>query len=180
MIRINLLPREERKRRTVPNISLFVGGGVACVLVVLMVFVWWTLRTQIRALEVRTQNVREEIRRTQEIIKDVEKGLAEKKVLEERLNVIARLEASQKGPVRLLDGISTALPREVWLTNLTTAGSRLTLQGISFTNFGVADFMTNLGKLSPLLKEIELSFTERTAVQKVPLERFEITARSSS
>ena len=180
MIRINLLPREERTRQAGPSPWLFIGPAGSCALIALMVFAWWTLHSQVSALQARTLIVREEIRRTQEIIKEVEKGLAEKKLLQDRLNVIARLEASQKGPVKLLDGISNALPREVWLTNLATTSNRLTLQGISFTNFGVADFMTNLAKLSPFVQNVELSFTERTSVQTVPVERFEITATTSS
>ena len=110
-------------------------------------------------------------------IKKVEQFRADKRRLEERVQVVRRLAAEQEGPVHLLDQVSRALPEEVWLTGLAKARDKLTLQGYAFSNFGIANFMTELGKSRPLsIKRVELSFSEKAAVERVPVERFEITA----
>ena len=108
-------------------------------------------------------------------IKKVEQFLSEKKRLEERLRVVAKLAAEQEGPVRLLAQLSRALPEEVWLTGMNKTKERLVLQGYAFSNFGIANFMTELGKLQPMLRNVELTFSEKATVERVPLERFEIT-----
>ncbi|MBI2080616.1 MAG: PilN domain-containing protein, partial [candidate division NC10 bacterium] len=80
-------------------------------------------------------------------------------------------------PVRLMDQISRQLPNEVWLTGLRETGGRVTLQGFAFTDFAIAEYMTRLKRDGGLFSEVELSFSERTEVQKVPVKRFELTLR---
>ena len=75
----------------------------------------------------------------------MDKFQAEKKRLEEKIKVIETLVVAQGGPVRLLDEVSKALPNEVWLTTFNRVGKRLEIGGIAFSNFSVANFMTNLG-----------------------------------
>jgi type IV pilus assembly protein PilN len=90
--------------------------------------------------------------------------------------VVAKLTAEQGGPVRLLDQVSRVLPEEVWLTGMNKVRDKLVLQGYAFSNFGVANFMTALGTVQPPLRNVELTFSEKAAVERVPVERFEITA----
>jgi len=97
--------------------------------------------------------------------------------LEEKIKTIDRLIAGQTGPVRLMDQISRQLPSEVWLTGLKEAGGRVTLQGYAFTDFAIAEYMTRLRRDAGLFTEVELSFSERAEVQKLPVKRFELTLK---
>jgi type IV pilus assembly protein PilN len=59
--------------------------------------------------------------------------------------VIKELERNKTGPVRLLDEIATAVPKDkLWLTSLKESGGMLTLTGTAMDNETVALFMTNL------------------------------------
>ena len=176
MIKINLLPKERRGRST-PVGRPIIYVAVGCLVVLGGMFTgWWWLNGQVRDLQQGIAQKRMELERYKNEIKKVEQYQAEKKRLEERLRVVAKLATEQEGPVRLLDQLSRALPEEVWLTGMTKTREKLVLQGYAFSNFGIANFMTELGKLQPALHNVELTFSEKSNVERVPVERFEITA----
>lgn len=176
MIKINLLPKE-RRRRALSMGRPVLTGVLVCVVVLLgMLGAWWWLEGQVQALQQDIRQKSAELERYKNEIKKVEQFLSEKKRLEERLQVVAKLAAEQEGPVRLLDQLSRVLPDEVWLTGMNKTKEKLTLQGYAFSNFGIANFMTELGKLQPMLRNVELTFSEKATVERVPVERFEITA----
>jgi type IV pilus assembly protein PilN len=178
MITINLLPKDRRRGRGV-SLSRPVLIGVLGVVIVAAGLVWyWThLDGQIQSLQQQVEQSQEELKRYEGEIKRVDQFRADKKRLEERLQVVAKLTAEQEGPVRLLDAVSRILPDEVWLTGMNKTKDRLVLQGFAFSNFGIASFMTELGKLQrPAVRNVELTFSEQATVERVPVERFEVTA----
>jgi type IV pilus assembly protein PilN len=175
MIKINLLPREERRRRAPMNTTFLLGIVGAAVLCLAMGYGWFWLNGEVGRLQEDIQRTQAELRRFDELAKQVDKFQAQKKLLEEKLKVIQALMVAQGGPVRLLDEVSKALPNEVWLTAFTRAGKRLDISGIAFSNFNVATLMTNLGQNSTLISAVDLVVSEKTIVEQVPVERFMIT-----
>jgi type IV pilus assembly protein PilN len=174
MIKINLLPREERKRRTQVNPAVLLGVLGAVVVVLAMGYGWYWLNGEVNRLQSDIQATQAELKRFEELAKQVDKFQAEKKRLEEKIKVIETLVVAQGGPVRLLDEVSKALPNEVWLTTFNRVGKRLEIGGIAFSNFSVANFMTNLGA-SALIANVDLVVSEKAVVEQVPVERFNIT-----
>jgi type IV pilus assembly protein PilN len=175
MIKINLLPREERKRRAPMNTTLLLGIVGAAVTCLAMAYGWFWLHGEVGRLQEDIQRTQAELKRFEELAKQVDKFQAEKKRLEEKLKIIQALVLAQGGPVRLLDEVSKALPNEVWLTALSRTGKRMDISGIAFSNFNVATLMTNLGQASPLISSVDLVVSEKTLVEQVPVERFTIT-----
>lgn len=176
MIKINLLPHVSRKKAAVNRQAQLAGlGGVAVVLVLL--YAWWSMVSDSRELRSKIEQTQQELKRYEEVAKKVAQFEADKKRLEEKIKTIDRLIASQTGPVRLMDQISRQLPSEVWLTGLREAGGRITLQGYAFTDFAIAEYMTRLQRDAGLFSEVELSFSERGEVQKIPVKRFELTLK---
>ncbi|RPH99165.1 MAG: hypothetical protein EHM71_13420 [Zetaproteobacteria bacterium] len=175
MIKINLLPREERKRHAPANTKVLLGIAAAFVLLAAMGYGWYWLNGEVNRLQADIQRTQAELKRFEELAKQVDKFQAEKKRLEEKIKVIATLTAAQGGPVRLLDEISKALPSEVWLTAFTRTGKKLDISGIAYSNFSVANFMTNLSSASGLIANVDLVVSEKATVEQVPVERFSIT-----
>lgn len=173
MIRINLLPKVGRRTGT-RDWKSAAGGAVALLVLGGMIFMWWTVTSQARTLQGRIVSMQAEIKKLEAVAKKVDKFKADKKMLEERIKVIKTLLASQSVPVHLLQALNDQLPEEVWLNGVTKTGGRLVIRGYSFTDFGIANFMTRLGRTAPLLRNVELVVSEQTEVQKVPLKKFEI------
>jgi Tfp pilus assembly protein PilN len=176
MIKINLLPREERARSAPLPTTLILGMACGVVLLLAMGIGWFWLNGEVAHLESTIKQTQEELRRFDELAKQVDRFRAEKKRLEEKIKIIETLVAAQGGPVQILDEVSKALPTEVWLTALNRTGKRLEISGIAFSNFSVATLMTNLGNASKLLTNVDLVIAEKTKVEEVPVERFTITA----
>lgn len=175
MIRINLLPKEQRRRKVSFNWLTPLLASVGIVLLVGMGYGWWTLSGRIEALRLEVQQARQELQRLSDQAKEVDRLEGVKKGLEERQQVISQILTSKQGPAKLLDELSRMLPNEIWLTSLAKTKDQLVIQGYAFSNFGVANLMTSLQKSAPLFQRVELSFSEKAQVGQVPVERFEIT-----
>lgn len=177
MIKINLLPREERRRKirvqvpqaaTVTLIILLVVGG--------MWTYWRSLKWELARLRVDIADTRSAIAREKQIVQLVEQYERDKKQLQERLVLIQRLVNAQGVAVRLLDGISQAVPDDLWLAGINKVSGRLVLQGYAYSHFAVANLMLALERLRPLIVGVELNLIERQLYENKPIERFEIVA----
>lgn len=175
MIKINLLPREERKRHAPVNPKLLLVGLAVVIAFLGLGYGWYWLNGEVNRLQTEIQQTQAELKRFEELAKQVDKFQAEKKRLEEKLKIIQALMLAQGGPVRLLDEVSKALPGEVWLTGFTRNGRKLDISGIAYSNFNIATFMTNLGNASPLISNVDLVVSEKAVIEQVPVERFSLT-----
>jgi Tfp pilus assembly protein PilN len=176
MIKINLLPREERRRK----IKVKVPQAAIVALVVLalggMWWYWWSVKGDIGRLRADAAATRSEIARNKQIVQLIEQYERDKKLLQERLTLIQRLVSAQGSAVRLLDGISQAVPDDVWLAGVSKVSGKLVVQGYASSHFAVANLMLALERLRPLIVGVELSIIERQVHENKPIERFEIIA----
>ena len=176
MIKINLLPREERVRRTPINISIILAGIGVVVVLLAMVYGWYWLNGDVQRLEAAIRQAQADAKRYDDLAKQVDMFRAEKKRLEEMIKIINTLVAAQGSPVQVLDEVSKALPNEVWLTSFNRTGKKLEISGIAYTNFNVASLMTNLSHAPNILKNVDLVVSEKTVIEDQSVERFTITA----
>ncbi|MGH9364811.1 MAG: PilN domain-containing protein [Thermoanaerobaculia bacterium] len=160
MIRINLLTEAKaaaarKKAPILPtgarlNNLLFVGGVVAGAVGCL---VWGLVQIHTKhQLDDKIATERLEADRLKAVIEEV-RGYEEKKAsLEAKISLINNLKTNQKGPVRLMDEVSKALPDLVWLSALDLAGDQITMKGKTLSPNAVATYLENLKK-SPFFAE---------------------------
>jgi type IV pilus assembly protein PilN len=176
MIKINLLPREERIRRAPLNTRLILAGVTVGVVLIAMAYGWYWLNGEVGRLQVAIRQAQADAKRFDGLAKQVDTFRAEKKRLEEMIKVIDTLVVAQGSPVQILDEVSKALPNEVWLTSLNRSGKKLEISGIAFSNFSVANLMTNLSRAPDLLKNVDLIVSEKTLIENQSVEKFTISA----
>jgi type IV pilus assembly protein PilN len=160
LIRINLLTeaRAAAARKKSPLLpsgarlnNLILLGGVAAGLLYIGVMAL-VLTSKSRNLNEEIARAQEEVARLKSIIDEV-KGYEDKKAsLEAKIQLINNLKTNQKGPVRLMDEISRALPDMVWLSELTVSGDQVALKGRTLSPNAVATYLENLKK-SPFFAE---------------------------
>jgi type IV pilus assembly protein PilN len=159
LIRINLLTEARatatRKTSLLPsgarlNNLILLGGVAAGILYIgIMALV---LHARSKNLDEEIARAQEEVARLKSIIDEV-KGYEDKKAsLEAKIKLINDLKTNQKGPVRLMDEISKALPDLVWLTNLDVSGNQITMRGRTMSPNAVSTYLENLKK-SPFFAE---------------------------
>lgn len=160
MIRINLLTEAKqaaakKKAPILPtgarlNNLLFIAGlslGILYIGIMSLI-----LTSKRRHLEEDVARARLEADRLKSIIEEVQ-GYEQKKAnLQAKIDLINNLKLNQKGPVRLMDEISKALPDLVWLTVLDVSGGQVTMRGRTLSPNAVSTYLENLKK-SPYFKE---------------------------
>ena len=176
MIKINLLPREERRRKVQVRVPQVAIVALAIVMAGAMGGYWRSVKGELKRLQADAAAARSEIAQNQQIVRLVEQYARDKKQLQDRLTLIQRLVTAQGASVRLLDGISQALPDDVWLAGVSKVSGKLVVQGYASSHFAVAHLMEALGRLKPIIGSVELVFTERQIFENRPVERFEISA----
>jgi type IV pilus assembly protein PilN len=160
LIRINLLTeaRAAAARKKSPflpsgarlNNLILLGGVVAGLLYIGIMALVLTSRN--KNLDEEIARAQEEVARLKSIIDEV-KGYEDKKAsLEAKIQLINNLKTNQKGPVRLMDEISKALPDLVWLSELTVSGDQVSVKGRTLSPNAVATYLENLKK-SPFFAE---------------------------
>jgi Tfp pilus assembly protein PilN len=168
MIRINLVSEGKRAVASKPTIGgmlasnsgnlaqwLFFGlVGVA----VLGVVIWWAvLNNKISSKQEEVAIAQKEVDELAPIIKEVEEFKAKKAELQRKVSVINNLKARQKGPVRVMDEVSKALPELLWLTRMQVQATKIIVSGQAFNTNAVANFIENLDRVpefqEPILQD---------------------------
>jgi len=160
VIRINLLTEAKaaaarKKTPMLPtgarlNNLLFIAGIALGVLYLVVMGI--TLTNKRRNLDEEIGKARIEADRLKSIIAEVKGYETKKASLEEKINLINELKTNQKGPVRLMDEVSRALPDLVWLSALEASGNAVTLKGKTLSPNAVATYLENIKK-SPFFAE---------------------------
>jgi type IV pilus assembly protein PilN len=176
MIRINLLPFREARRRAELRDQL---GLVALALVIsaglcVMLQIWSS--TRVRSARNEVTRLEKKIADYEPEMKQLREFEAKKAEVERKLGVIRGLEKSRTGPVRALDELASSTPDRVWLTSLTAKGSTMDLSGFSLDNEVVADFLTALDS-SEQFGSVDLQGTEFVQRDGVRLNQFTLKAR---
>jgi type IV pilus assembly protein PilN len=160
LIRINLLTEAKaaaarKKAPLLPtgarlnNVLFFGGFALGLLYVVIMGLTLLSRRSQ---LDDEIVKARLEADRLKSIIEEVKEYEDKKASLEAKIQLINSLKTNQKGPVRLMDEISKALPDLVWLTLLEVSGNTVTMRGKTLSPNAVATYLENLKK-SPFFAE---------------------------
>ena len=179
MIRINLLPvREERRRADLRQYAVLLAATVLG-LVVALGFFHWKVQSDIGEAAQQVAATKHEIERFGPQLKQVEAYRTTKAQIEQKLDVIEGLEDSRSGPVHLLDELATHSPERLWITRIQAAAGKISIQGMSLDNELVAAFLTALNG-SPYFREVELKRTEATEQDGFKLNHFELTAAITS
>ena len=156
MIRINLLPHreEKRKQRKAAFIALLVLSGVIGAGIVLMVGVY-----NARAIAVQEQ--RNAVLQTAIAALDVKIALIatlkqEINALKARQQAVEDLQGDRNQPVYLLDELVRQTPEGVYLKGFRQDGQRVAVDGYAQSQERVSELLRNLSSASPWLERPDL------------------------
>lgn len=180
MIRINLLPKEERvstRRIAVPKLGTMAPVAVLAAVVAIVGATAALEQAKVSTLDRDVTELREEVRAIQPQVDRVKRLTAQREELERRLDVIRQLDEGRFLSVRVMDDASRQVPSYLWITALTQQGaSRISLTGVTFSNLIVADFMMRLER-SPMFADVDLTTTYRGEIDEREVVEFSVTAQ---
>lgn len=181
MIRINLLPREEVARRrkiALPNVGNFAPlvlvlaalGGIGAA---------HQLQTvRINDLEAVIADEEAEARKLAPEIAKIKRLNQQRQDLNDRLDVITRLDSDRYFRVHLMDELNRSLPDNMWLTRFEeVGGGSFAVEGVTFSNFLVSDFLQNITG-SPWFAGVDLLVAEKGEIGDVTVVKFKAQAKA--
>ncbi|MDO8299888.1 PilN domain-containing protein [Lacisediminimonas sp.] len=176
MIRINLLPhREARRRERKKNFQiLLVASAFFGALVVLGVGSYFG--TQISNQESRNAYIKAENARLDLQIKEIAALKQEIDALKARQQAVEDLQSDRNQPVYLLVELVKQVPEGIYLRTLKQTGQRVVLNGTAHSNERVSELLRNIGNSSSWLERPELVEIRATSVgSKDARKAFEFT-----
>ena len=166
MIRINLLPHREIKRKRQQKgffimLGVVVGIGAA---------IWFSMHTlfagQLEEQQQRNAYLDSEIALLDKQIDEIKKLKEQTSALLQRKKVVESLQENRAETVHLLDQLVRQLPDGVFLKNVSQKGDRVTISGFAQSNARVSTFMRNLESSAylekPSLVEIKAVVGEKS------------------
>jgi type IV pilus assembly protein PilN len=181
MIKINLLPREERiKRREfkLPQVStVCMVGGVALFAAAILV-TGLAQQQKIHSLKGKIAVANEESRKLAPQLAKIKEITREREEVDRRLGIIADLDRFRYYRVKLLNDVSVSLPSNCWLTGFAEmTPNQFSIDGVAFSNYTVADIMTNL-ETSPTVTKVDLTVAEKGKIKEREVMKFKLVANA--
>jgi type IV pilus assembly protein PilN len=151
VIRINLLPHREIRRKQQQQQFFVLFGGI----VVIGVGIWFIVHTYLdeqHDVQVsRNKYLQEEIVKLDKQIAEIQKLKEQTAALLARKRVVETLQGNRSETVHLLDQLVRQLPDGVYLKGVKQAGTRVTITGLTQSQARVSTLMRNL-ESSPQLE----------------------------
>lgn len=178
MIRMNLLPPEEKAQQRAPVDfklgELVIPLGLLVAVGLVIAGTAMSQRMAIGSLNESIAEVDAQSRTLAPQIERVNRLAQERAELDIRLGVIHRLQEGRTIGVRLMDELARCVPDHMWVTSaVQESPTLLSLEGATFSNLVVSDFMSRLER-SAMFAGVELEVAERTTVQDYDVVTFRL------
>ncbi|MBZ5536052.1 MAG: PilN domain-containing protein [Acidobacteriia bacterium] len=184
MIRINLLGERKKSFVTLkapsgpPKSSLLI-------LMLLLVFVaaaaylyqrYQMLNRELTTVQAQVIDAQAQKDKKQKLLKEIEGFEKRKSLLEARIAVIDELKRNQLGPIQWLNALSEAVDQSqtVWLLSVGQAEDHMTIEGLSTSLNGVANFVATL-KRSSAFTNVSINETAVTSISGMDGYTFSVT-----
>jgi type IV pilus assembly protein PilN len=164
MIRINLLPHREAKRKLKKTafVALLALGGILGVAVVLVVGGYNASRISIQnERNLVLKNANAELDKKIAAIATLKQEI---EALKARQQAVEDLQGDRNQPVYLLDELVKQTPSGVYLKAFRQDGQRVTLSGVAQSQERVAELLRNLSGASPWLERPDLTEVRAVAL----------------
>lgn len=171
MIRVNLLPHREEKRKARRQ-QFYAMSALVLVLAAVIWLLGYTLISGlISSQEEKNTFLKKEIAELDKQIDEIKKIKEQTSALISRKQVIESLQANRAETVYLFNELARQVPAGIYLRSIKQSGNKITLNGYSQSSARVSTLMRNLDE-SPLLERPELIEVKAATVDKRRLNEF--------
>jgi type IV pilus assembly protein PilN len=178
MIRVNLLPHREAKRKARQQQMVVITGAVAALGAVSVLAGYLVIGGMIDRQEQNNRFLKSEIAKLDKELEEI-KALKEKtQSLIDRKKVVEDLQSDRSQAVHLLDQMVRQLPGGMYLKAIKQTGRKVNVQGFTQSNARVSTLMRNL-EASPWLKNPQLIEIKATTVNNTRANEFSLDVEVS-
>lgn len=176
MIRINLLPHREEKRKARRQ-QFYALSGLVSVLAGVIWFLGFTvINGYIGGQDGKNNFLKKEIATLDKDIEEIKKLKEQTDALLSRKQVIESLQANRAETVYLFNELARLVPGGIYLRSVKQTGKQIALLGYAQSNTRVSTLMRNLDE-SPLLERPDLVEIKAATIDKRRLSDFSLTVQ---
>lgn len=180
MIRINLLGNVPKAaaRPWVPANQKSAAAGLAILILTAAGVggLWWQVSHEQMTVNHDITEAEAELTRLKTVSLMVDRAVAQKLELTERLGLIDRLHRTQRAPVELLQSVSRAVPDGLWLLELKQQGSAIQIEGRASSLTALTDFVERLQTSGRFEHPVDIVTTNMETVLEQSVVRFALKA----
>ena len=175
MIRINLLPKEEKPTKAALLWGrIFVWTLIGAAVVLAVGVGWHILRSyEIATLKSDIEDARAE---QQKYVKEaalVQELTQKRRVITQRIAVLEGLDRDRFLRVQLLDELARSVPEYIWLHSYSESAGKAFIRGRAFSNLAISRFMDSLEAKSHV-DSVYLRVIRKEQLDGTPVLNFEI------
>lgn len=173
MIRVNLLPwREERRKARRQQFFAF-AGVIAAIAAVIWFMGYGAINGYVSAQEGKNAFLKAEIAALDKEIEEIKRLREQTDSLLSRKRVIESLQANRTETVHLFNELARQVPEGVYLKTIKQTGDKINLVGYAQSNARVSSLMRNLDA-SPVMERPDLAEIKSAAVGNRRLSEFNL------
>jgi type IV pilus assembly protein PilN len=175
MIRVNLLPREEKPSREAVTwgrvfvwslIGAVIIGAVGIGLHIFRTYEIATLKSDIAETKAEQEKYREQAELVNQLTE-------RRRMINERIGVVETLDKNRFLRVHLMDEVARSVPDYVWLESLQEGPGNVTLRGVAFSNLAISRFMDSLEEKAHV-DSVFLRVIRKDVIEGTPVLDFEL------
>lgn len=186
MKRINLIPADIRKEN---NARAKRRGFIFfCVLIIALLAGYWNIQVikinqynkdvalkkkRVRMLE---SSLDEKKASYEQIVKELDNVALNKKIVTERIGLLANKSSKGKAVSKVLTTISALIPEEIWLKKIVINGDIISIKGETYDNIVVGSFMKKLDD-DNIFEKTDFKYIQKVETDLNSFIDFEITSQ---
>jgi type IV pilus assembly protein PilN len=173
VIRINLLPHREEKRKATRQQFYALSGLIAVLSGLIVVMVHGVISGYVAQQESKNEFLKKEIAALDKEIDEIKRLKEQTEALLSRKRVIESLQSNRTEAVGLFNELARQVPAGIYLKAIKQTGAKIAILGYAQSNARVSSLMRNL-EASPLLERPNLIEIKATTIGNRPLAEFSL------
>lgn len=174
MIRVNLLPHREEKRKARRQQFYALTGMVVVLAALIWLFGFLTIGRWISIQDEKNDFLKKEIATLDKDISEIKRLKEQTEIMLSRNRVIEALQATRSETVHLFTELARQVPEGIYLKTAKQSGRKIALNGYAQANARVSELMNKLDA-SPLFEQPVLIEIKATTVDRKRLSEFNMT-----
>ena len=181
MLKINLLPIRQLKKRAKARNQIIAAFFIFCSVLVLLALAGALQAGRISTLNEDIALKTKEKKSFDKVVKELAELEQKRLDLNNKINIINKLKTDSSLTVHILDEVAKLIDNSrMWLTSVDQKGGSLTLSGYALDNQTIAQFMDELKFNSPFVTDVNLSNSSLSEVSGRDLKSFALTCSVSA
>ncbi|PMQ01013.1 MAG: fimbrial assembly protein [Dictyoglomus sp. NZ13-RE01] len=177
MFKINLLPREAKRKRELIRIPFLEIILLIIALIALLFGIGFyrNLYIEVQNLKAENTNLEEQISSIKDRLRELQKIDELKKQYSEKLKLLEEISQKEIAWLDLFENLNRSVPKNLWFKNFNMEDSNLNLEGFALSYNDIAVFLAQMETMG-YWQNVKLTFAQRVGTPPYESINFQILA----